>query len=268
MDIAITSVSNIHVAREREVAYTSPDHIMPWGTRRDNSRNRRFNEKLYALFSTVETPLSILDMGCSGGGAGGFVKDCIDDGCIAIGLEGSDFSKRFRRAEWRTIPEALYTCDVTGTFDITVDSANGPQRLLFDVITCWEMIEHLTEEGIERVSANVLRHLKPTGLWIMSVSPNEEIIGGQRLHQTVQPRAWWINKFSQLGLQHNERLVNYFNTQFIRGPKYGGPGSFILILSPGGGQPPSVPAESALVRLYDKWLGSRPQRIIKQLIVG
>src|SRR5438876_1855878 len=151
-DVRVSEVQRISVRREREVAFASPDHLMPWGTRRDNSRNSRFNEKLYKLFAARKTPLKILDMGCSGGG---FVKDCIDDGCIAIGLEGSDFSKKFRRAEWRTIPESLFTCDVTGNFDITLETPAGSERLLFDVITCWEMIEHLTEEGIEKVAANV-----------------------------------------------------------------------------------------------------------------
>jgi len=29
----------VTVIAEREVAYLSPDHIMPWGTRRDNNKN-------------------------------------------------------------------------------------------------------------------------------------------------------------------------------------------------------------------------------------
>lgn len=40
----------IKVQATREVAYESPDHLVPWGTRRDNSRHRRFNQKLYELF--------------------------------------------------------------------------------------------------------------------------------------------------------------------------------------------------------------------------
>ena len=118
---------------EREVAVKSPDHLMPWGTKRDNSMNRRFNDKLYALFLRAEQ-LKILDMGCSGGG---FVRSCLDDGCLAVGLEGSDFSKRYRRAEWRTIPEYLFTCDVTGTFEILMETEGDLRPLQFDVVTCW-----------------------------------------------------------------------------------------------------------------------------------
>ena len=117
---------------EREVAYKSPDHLLPWGTKRDNSRNPRFNDKLYRLFPRYEQMLKVLDMGCSGGG---FVKSCFDEGCLAVGIEGSDFSKRFRRAEWRTIPEYLFTCDITGNFDLSLEFQGKTERMIFDVVT-------------------------------------------------------------------------------------------------------------------------------------
>src|SRR4029078_6331458 len=109
------------------------------------------------------------------------VKTCLDEGCIAVGLEGSDFSKKLRRAEWRTIPEYLFTCDITGAFDIFVEMENETERLIFDVVTSWEVMEHIAEPDIEKVANNVKKHLSPAGLWIMSVSPNEEVIHGVRL---------------------------------------------------------------------------------------
>lgn len=261
----LESPQAIRIVREREVAFDSPDHLMPWGTRRDNSKNPRFNQKLYKLYSGRQRPLKILDLGCSGGG---FVKDCIDDGCLAIGLEGSDFSRRYRRAEWRTIPEYLFTCDVTRGFDVLREGNSEPERILFDVVTCWEVIEHFTESGIDGVAENVRKHLLPDGMWIMSVSPNEEVIGGVRLHQTVEGRDWWIRKFDRLGYRHCESVVRYFNTQFVRGPKYGGPGSFILALTHGGAAPVDPPRERQLARLYDRWLGSLPQRFLSRVVTG
>lgn len=62
----------------------------------------------------------------------------------------------------------------------------------------------------------------------MSVSQNEEIINGVVLHQTVQGREWWIKEFSSLGFSHCERQIQYFNTQYVRGPKFGAPESFRL----------------------------------------
>ena len=244
---------------EREVAFSSPDHQLPWGTKRDNSRNPRFNDKLYKLFPRYNELLKILDMGCSGGG---FVKSCFDEGCLAVGLEGSDFSKRMRRAEWRTIPEYLFTCDITGDFDIWLESKAGTERLVFDVVSSWEVMEHIAEGDIATVAGNVKKHLAAGGLWIMSVSPNEEVIHGVRLHQTVKDKPWWIQKLAGLGLHHQERYVEYFNTQFVRGPKYGGPGSFHLVVSPDPAKAPAVPNEGLLRRMHDQWLGSVPQRVL------
>ncbi len=258
-------LKGIRVQAEREVAFRSPDHLVPWGTRRDNSRNWRFNQKLDKLFEKAKGPLWLLDMGCSGGG---FVKDCLDDGWIAVGLEGSDYSKRRRRAEWRTIPEYLFTADITAPFQIYADFEHGSVPAQFDVVTCWEVIEHIAEADLKQVSENVARHLKPGGIWVMSVSPNIEIIEGTHLHQTVQPRDWWINHFKQLGWTHLDGHLRYFHTQFIRGPKYGAPGSFHLVLARQPAAVPPPPAEHWAVRLYDAWLGSRPQQWLKLLVVG
>ena len=256
---------HITVKAEREVAFTSPDHLMPWGTRRDNSQNRRFNDKLYKLFPRFHDVLKVLDLGCSGGG---FVKNCLDDGCLAVGLEGSDVSKKFQRAEWRTIPEFLFICDVTAEFEMSIETKSGWQRLEFDVVTCWEMMEHIAEAGITTVAANVKKHLAPGGLWIMSVSSIEDVVNGVRLHQTVQPKGWWVQKFAGLGLRHLEEYVRYFNTQFVRGPKYSGPGSFHLVLSQDPLKAPAIPDEPLLRRLHDLWLGSVPQRVISGTYIG
>jgi len=243
---------------EREVAFESPDHLMPWGTKRDNSSNRQFNYKLYNLYPKSEE-LRILDLGCSGGG---FVKSCLDDGCLAVGLEGSDFSRRYGRAEWRNIPEYLFTCDVTGHFELFLEKDGQTKPLQFEVVTSWEMIEHIAEADLATLAANVKKHLAPEGIWVMSVSPNEEFIHGVRLHQTVQSKPWWLRKFADLGLEHSEAHVRYFHTQFVRGPKYGAPGSFHLVLTRDQSRLPPIPRESVLRRLYDLWLGSLPQRIL------
>jgi 2-polyprenyl-3-methyl-5-hydroxy-6-metoxy-1,4-benzoquinol methylase len=255
----------VQLEAERSVATESPDHLMPWGTRLDNSRNRRFNQKLYKLFGYDRGPLWVLDLGCSGGG---FVKDCLDDGCVAVGIEGSDFSKRYRRAEWRTIPEWLFTGDLTRRLQLLGEFTDGQRPLQFDVITAWEVIEHIGEADLPAVAENVKRHLSHGGLWILSASPNEEVIGGVRLHQTVQNRTWWIHRFHELGLFHQPQLVDYFNTQFVRGPKYGAPRSFHLALSPDPARAPVPPREGLGIRLYDRWLGGAPQRLLRTALLG
>jgi 2-polyprenyl-3-methyl-5-hydroxy-6-metoxy-1,4-benzoquinol methylase len=260
-----SELRRIRVRAEREIAYASPDHLAPWGTRRDNSRQRRFNQKLYRLFGEERPPLWVLDLGCSGGG---FVKDCLDDGCMAVGIEGSDFSKRTRRAEWRSIPEHLFTADITAPFEIIGEFPEGERKLGFDVITTWEVMEHIHERDLGAVVENVKKHLRPGGLWIMSIALCDDIHNGTNLHQTVKPKAWWIDKLQGLGVHCVTAYVEYFNTQFLRGPKDTCRPGFHLVATNDPKHTPTIPPESLPVRLYDKWLGSRPQRLLKLAIYG
>lgn len=259
-------MEQIILEAERLVAVDSPDHIVPWGTKQDNSVNPNFNRKLYRLFAGERPTLRVLDLGCSGGG---FVRNCVDDGCFAVGIEGSDYSKTTRRAEWRTIPERLFTGDISRAFQL-YKTENGTRRALqFDVITLWEVIEHIAEADLPALAENVSKHLATGGLWIMSVSPNEEIIRGVRLHQTVQPKPWWIHRLRDLGFAAQSEHLRYFNTQFVRGPKFGGPGSFNLVLAKIGDESvPSPPSVSFAEMLFDRWVGSRPHRLIKTLTLG
>ena len=248
----------IHLSAQRPIAVHSPDHLQPWGTKRDNSRNRRFNHKLYKLFGNRQ--IAVLGLGCSGGG---FVRDCLDDGHLAIGLEGSDYSKRTQRAEWATIPDFLFTCDVTAPFSLTINDA----QMHFDAITSWELIEHIAEQDLQTVADNVGRHLAPGGIWIMSVSPNEDIIGGVRLHQSVFDRQWWLKTFSRLGWHNHQNVIDYFATQFIRGPKFGAPGSFHLALARTKAAFP-VPSLRFTERIFDSWNGSKWQRLLQRIVNG
>jgi SAM-dependent methyltransferase len=265
VDHGVNGEFRISVKAEREVAYESPDHLCPWGTRRDNSKNRRFNFKLERLFQNITKTPSVLDLGCSGGG---FVKTCVDDGWLAVGIEGSNYSKIHKRAEWLSIPGFLFTCDITGEFEILLTNNEGVRRITFDVVTAWDVIEHIAEENLPKVAENAKKHLSPHGLWILSVSPNEEVINGVRLHQSVHPKEWWIENFVQLGFEHLEEYVRYFNTQFIRGPKYEAPGSFHLVLCLNKERVPPIPKERVTQRLFDRWLGSSTQRKLKRILIG
>ncbi len=224
---------------DKPVAVDSPDYLVPHGTKLDNSKNQLFNKKLYALFGGK--PLHVLDLGCSGGG---FIKNCIDDGHIGIGLEGSDYSQKIGRAEWKTIPNNLFTCDITAEFYLNAidESSRIQSEMKFNAITAWEFIEHIKTEDLPNVCQNVSRHLEKGGLWIMSVSHNEEVIDGMRLHQTVQNQEWWENFFRSVGFKNHPHLVSYFDEDWVRGPLQGTPGSFHLVLTYGEDEPPTPPS--------------------------
>jgi 2-polyprenyl-3-methyl-5-hydroxy-6-metoxy-1,4-benzoquinol methylase len=248
---------------ESRIAYESLDHLHPWGTARDNSTNKRFNEKIYKIYANNKEPLRVLDMGCSGGG---FVKSCHDEGCEAVGLEGSDYSLRMKRAEWKTIPENLFTCDITKHFQVSKLNGENYSNMKFNVITCWEVMEHLEIAGIEGLCKNVINHLSDNGIWVMSICYVDDIINGVNLHRTVQQKKWWIEKFEALGLFNMQELDNYFNQQYIRGNRYAAPNSFHLVLTKDKNKAPKVPDYKFTEKMYDAWRGSYPHRILARAI--
>jgi 2-polyprenyl-3-methyl-5-hydroxy-6-metoxy-1,4-benzoquinol methylase len=252
----------IRLDAERDLAADSPDYQMPWGTRRNDSLNPRFNQKLWRLYEPTRI-VRVLDLGCSGGG---FVKSCIEDGHFAVGLEGSNFSKLLQRSAWATIPRFLFTCDITKPWNLLIDTGRGEEPLTFDVITAWDVIEHIREEDLGALARNVHRHLAPGGLFILSVANHEDVVGGVRLHQTVRPKDWWGEKFGQLHFTLMDRLAHYFSTQFVRGDRHESPISFHFVLSNAPRLAPSVPGAPWTHRANDRWQGSVPQRLLKTLV--
>lgn len=235
----------IKMKTEKPVAFDSPDHIQPWGTANDNSTNAAFNQKLFWWLPKKE--VSLLDIGCSGGG---FVKSLIDAGCLAVGVEGSDYSKKTKRAEWATIPGNLFTADATAPFELTMHDEDKVKQIKFSVVTAWEFIEHIAEPDLEKVMRNISDHLAPNGIVIMSVSPNEEVINGVRLHQTVAEKPWWVAKFDSLGFTNHDDGVAYFDQDWIRGQENNAPNSFHVVLTRKGEALPHAERITPLAYLY------------------
>jgi SAM-dependent methyltransferase len=178
------------------LAVTSDDHRFPRGTLNDNSLNRRFNRRLYELLGH-KADLKLLDLGCSGGA---FVRSVIEDGHTAVGLEGSDVSRRLQTGEWGTIPFHLFTCDITRPFEVT--SAGG-ERVAFDVVTAWEVLEHIPKDLIASLVDNIHAHLRPGGYFIGSVAtfPDANPLRNAVYHVTLESRSWWLDQFIRKGFR-------------------------------------------------------------------
>lgn len=186
--------ANIKLVTDAPIAYESLDHLYPHGTIRDNTRYPRFVKKCEDLLGGTED-LSFLDLGCSGGG---MVLEAALRGHLSIGLEGSDCSLKEQRAEWRLLGNRLQTCDITKAFRLE----NGKGELQrFDIITAWEVMEHIAEEDLPQLFQNILLHLKSGGYFIASIANWEDVdsVSGVNWHITMRPYQWWKTKFEENG---------------------------------------------------------------------
>ena len=213
----------ITVDTAKPVAIDSPDHIQPRGTKDDNSYNRKFNAKLRAL--PLPKPLRVLDLGCSGGA---MVRTFIEGGDLAVGIEGSDYSKVRGRAEWSVIPEFLFTADVTAAFSVRREG--DPVWMDFSAVTLWEVLEHIHERDLYRLFDNIHGHLDWRGIIIASICTVEDVSNGVTIHQTVKPEKWWMEKLDALGWQNNPDMVAHFHPDWVRGYP-NAPSSFHVVLT-------------------------------------
>lgn len=200
--------NHLALLTEHPVAYESNDHKAPWGTKNDNTRSARFCRALEAHF---RRPISAMDLGCSGGG---LVFDFLVRGHLAIGLEGSDYSLKSQRAEWRVIDDYLYTCDITKPFDVVDKTTRATHA--FDVITMWEVLEHIHEEHLPQLFANVKKHLVPDGLFVGSAALYDDVVNGVSYHPTVKPEMWWRETAQRNGLEFVPKTMFDF-ADFCRG---------------------------------------------------
>jgi SAM-dependent methyltransferase len=182
---------------DHPLAVDSNDTLHPRGSKNDNSISLRFNRKLYQLFGN-RPGLRVLDIGCAGGG---LVRSLLDDGHFAVGLDGSDYPLVNQTGEWHTIPRHLFTCDATMPFTLT-DDATG-EALVFDAVTAWELMEHIPEDKVPGLMANIDRHLAPGGRVLFSIATfvdwDEQT--GVVWHVTVKPPEWWTEKFRSVGFE-------------------------------------------------------------------
>ena len=185
----------IKLETEYPVAYESNDHIVPHGTIRDDTRYPRFIHACEMYFKDMDK-LAFADLGCS---SGGIVLDALLRGHEAVGLEGSDESFKQQRAHWRVIPKNLFTCDVTKPFTLKKDGI----RKEFDVISAWEMLEHIGESDLDILLRNIKDHLKIGGIFVGSIANWDDIDEktGVNWHVNLHPYEWWSEKFKVYGVE-------------------------------------------------------------------
>jgi len=206
--------ANLRIVTQHPVAYESVDHLFPRGVARDNTRSSSFVTALEKFFDGNK--ISVLDVGCAGGG---MVFDFLKSGHLAVGVEGSDFARNSALGHWGTIPDYLFTADATKEFRIVLDG----ELMRFDLITAWEVLEHISEKDLVGFFTNVKSHLGVGGYLIASICTDDDFDPntGAIWHVTVHPQKWWKEVFETNGMRVLE-IPEVIKNQFPRGDKDSG----------------------------------------------
>jgi len=183
----------ITVVTKFPIAFDSPDHLVPLGTKRDNHRNILFVKSCEKLLHKMGCKSgNILDLGCAGGGC---VEDFAKRGHNAIGLEGSDYSLICKRDSWATIPDRLFTCDISRPYKILDDD----RLMKYDIIYSFEVMEHIHPKRLKVYFENIYNHMKGTSIFIGSFTTTKSRKFPDH-HQTIMNKKQWHSFVKKLNL--------------------------------------------------------------------
>ena len=193
---------------EAELAVTSADHLVPDSTTEGVYRDTFFVKE---CMRSLGNDLTTLDIGT---GAGGIVYEFAKNGARSFGIEGSDHCKMNKIGYWSVLGDNLFTCDATRPFYFADDRG----RLAFDLITSWEVMEHIQESDIPGLLSNVHDNLSEKGWFVGSVSTIEyNGKDGTVYHVTIRDKEWWRDRFmrANLVMDDTDDLIN--RRAFYRG---------------------------------------------------
>lgn len=179
----------MHLLTSHPIARHSADHLYPRGIKNDNTHCPLFVQACLRQFGRPR----LLDLGCAGGG---LVRDFLDAGFEAYGVDGSDFARVNGLGEWPIIEKHLFTADIAKPFELREDS----QTAIFNVITAWEVLEHIPREDLPILFQNIKTHLSRDGMFCASIATFVDTVEGTEYHITLQNEAWWHTQFLKNGL--------------------------------------------------------------------
>ena len=185
----------IHFKSEGKLPEYSKDFTNPKGAAHDNNGSTYFTEAIDRVFNGKQ--INFLDLGCAGGQ---LVKDMFDCRHNAFGIEGSPVQRDDNRNNWAKIPKNLFVADITEKFRFYTYDENGQStKILFDVISSWDVLEHIPEDRLPGLIENLRKNLKHDGFFVCGIADFPD----EGYHVTLQNKEWWINLFEQ----HKMKLV-------------------------------------------------------------
>lgn len=189
----------IRIVTDAPIAVESYDHIVPKGTMRDFTKNGAY---IRELIRHVGPDIKYLDLGCAGGG---FVVQMLNAGGFAVGIDGSDYCLARKQFGWGEYPDNFFTADLTKPFKF--ENEDGSQ-FQFDVLSAFDVLEHIHEADLPQLCANIHNNLKPNGRFIASIATFED----ENYHVTLKEKPWWLELFSKHGFVEVGGLENWGRT--------------------------------------------------------
>lgn len=140
----------------------------------------------------------VLDIGCGQGQLAALLRVCEKD------VTGVDISDAAIASARKLCPAARF--EQGSVVDMNLDRQ-------FDLVTAFDVLEHLVEADVDKALANIGRHTKNDA--VVSVAFHPDVMAGQTVHMTVQPEAWWIERFqshfSTVTVISRKRFGAYFH---------------------------------------------------------
>lgn len=196
----MTLTPYLSVETDYPIALDSMDHLEPHGALdQQGHEGIEFFKELHIKFPQVN---HVLDFGT---GMGTFVDNGIKAGFDVYGIEGTD--KVDSATPWvRYKNQRLFHADLRHPFYIFYPAEYYRQGImatdfyaLFDLITAWDVMEHLSEDSIDIVMENITRHLNSGGYFMGTIEFSDT--DNERYHTLCKPRGWWITKFEEYGFK-------------------------------------------------------------------
>ena len=133
---------------------------------------------------------SILDLGCAKGFLLGHLRQ---RGYDVFGL---DFS-------WYALeqaPERLKP--YMGWADLTKNAPLPLRGKKFDVVTCFETMEHLPEDKVDVAIGHIREAMKPDGYALLTICvEGQPDTTSDPTHVTIKPPIWWTERFMRAGFE-------------------------------------------------------------------
>ncbi len=169
-----------------------------------SERWKPYNDSVALALADTLGPTRVLDVGC---GVGNLVKSFLDAG--VADANGLDISKA--AVEMSHVTEKLAVCDVTRErFPFDDDT--------FDLVTSFEFVEHIPDEGVRHVYQEIARVLKRGGHYFQQTPvPGSAAAKIDPTHVNVKNRRGWLKLAREYGFLPDEKGFYAMEHRFPKG---------------------------------------------------